>query len=44
MGDQYELHFNSGSFLPVKWSAGDKLTVQLPISLRTEPIKGILLG
>ncbi|XWS52490.1 hypothetical protein CRYUN_Cryun11dG0074600 [Craigia yunnanensis] len=28
-----------GSFLTVKWSAGDKLTLQLPISLRTEPIK-----
>ncbi|XP_021278381.1 uncharacterized protein LOC110412200 [Herrania umbratica] len=28
-----------GSFLPVKWSAGDKLTLQLPISLRAEPIK-----
>ncbi|XP_039043422.1 uncharacterized protein LOC120182540 isoform X2 [Hibiscus syriacus] len=28
-----------GAFLPVKWSAGDKLTIQLPISLRTERIK-----
>ncbi|OMO68553.1 Alpha-L-arabinofuranosidase B [Corchorus capsularis] len=28
-----------GNFLPVKWSAGDKLTLQLPISLRTEAIK-----
>ncbi|KAK8601919.1 hypothetical protein V6N13_058411 [Hibiscus sabdariffa] len=28
-----------GSFLPVKWSAGDKLALQLPISLRTEQIK-----
>ncbi|XWS73515.1 hypothetical protein CRYUN_Cryun02cG0136000 [Craigia yunnanensis] len=28
-----------GSFLPVEWSAWDKLTIQLPISLRTEPIK-----
>ncbi|XP_022754274.1 uncharacterized protein LOC111302749 isoform X2 [Durio zibethinus] len=29
----------SGSFLSVKWTAGDKLTIQWPISLRTEPIK-----
>ncbi|XVE78851.1 hypothetical protein DITRI_Ditri14bG0011300 [Diplodiscus trichospermus] len=28
-----------GSFLTVKWSAADNLTLQLPISLRMEPIK-----
>ncbi|KAK8345387.1 hypothetical protein V6Z12_A07G145100 [Gossypium hirsutum] len=28
-----------GSFLQVKWSGGDKLTLNLPISIRTEQIK-----
>ncbi|KAJ0020168.1 hypothetical protein Pint_31152 [Pistacia integerrima] len=30
-----------GNFLPLtkKWSSGDKLTLELPITLRTEPIK-----
>ncbi|XVF47423.1 hypothetical protein PTKIN_Ptkin03bG0108000 [Pterospermum kingtungense] len=28
-----------GNFLTVKWSTEDKLTIQFPISLRTEPIK-----
>ncbi|XVF19237.1 hypothetical protein REPUB_Repub11eG0092700 [Reevesia pubescens] len=28
-----------GSFLPVNWSVGDNLALQLPVSLRIEPIK-----
>ncbi|KAK9032498.1 hypothetical protein V6N11_056758 [Hibiscus sabdariffa] len=28
-----------GSFLQLKWSDGDKLTLKFPLSLRTEPIK-----
>ncbi|KAJ6702864.1 PROLINE-TRNA LIGASE (DUF1680) [Salix viminalis] len=35
-----------GSFLSVnrKWSSSDKLTLQIPISLRTEAIKGTFFG
>nr|TKS10225.1 hypothetical protein D5086_0000085340 [Populus alba] len=35
-----------GSFLSVnrKWRSSDKLTLQIPISLRTEAIKGIFFG
>ena len=37
---------DAGSFLSLtrNWSPGDKLTLQLPIRLRTEAIKGNILG
>jgi hypothetical protein len=37
------LGFLSGSFLSVtkQWDSGDHLTLQLPINLRTEAIKGL---
>ncbi|OMO78120.1 hypothetical protein COLO4_24842 [Corchorus olitorius] len=37
--DSFWCCYGTGNFLPVKWSAGDKLALQLPISLRTEAIK-----
>ena len=40
----YFIH-DAGNFLSVtrNWGAGDKLTLELPISLRTEDIKGIFI-
>lgn len=37
---------HAGNFLSItrSWTSGDKITLELPMSLRTEAIKGIVSG